>query len=521
MTAMLTRRQFIGSALTAALAEAQNQAEVKASRPNILFIIADDQSWPHASAYGSKLVDTPAFDRIAKQGALFRNSFCCAPSCTPSRSAILTGRNAWELEEAGLLYGSLPTKFQLFPHLLEDAGYYVGHTGKTWAPGDWKALGHTRHPVGKAFMNHKHQQPIRAGLDPNDYSANFQEFLESGPKDRPFFFWLGSTEPHRVYQKGAGKLIGKTTANVEVPPYWPDNEEIRSDILDYASEVEWHDQQVGKALAILEKTGQLDNTLIFITSDNGMPFPRGKATLYDQGTHMPLAIRWPRLFPGGRQITDFVSHKDFAPTILEAAGVPIPSQMAGRSLLPLLTSLKPDPKRDHVITAFERHVMARPDGATYPMRAVRTKDFLYIRNFAPDRWPMGGDFISSNQTVEGDVDGSPSKDFLLDPKNKKEYPLQHKLSFGKRPAEELYDLRKDRWQMTNVAGEKAYAKDLAKLAKKLEAYLKETGDPRMEGNDPWQKYPYRQINGYGASFNATLSQQERIKAKSLGAQKPE
>lgn len=514
MAAMLTRRQFLGAAPVAALTAAPD-------RPNVLFILADDQSWPHASAYGGKLVDTPAFDRIAKEGALFHNSFCVAPSCTPSRSGILTGRNMWQVEEAGLLYGTLPKKYPVFPLLLEDAGYFVGFTGKTWAPGDMKAGGLTKHPVGRGFMQRKHQQQIRAGLDPNDYSANFNDFLEARPKDKPFFFWFGSTEPHRVYQKGAGKLTGKTTDNVEVPPYWPDTEEIRSDILDYASEVEWYDQQVSKALDLLEKTGEMDNTLIIITSDNGMPFPRGKATLYDQGTHMPLAIRWPKRIKGGHQIQDFVSHKDFSPTILEAAGVAIPSLVAGRSLLPLLTGGKPDPTRDHLFTGFERHVMARPDGATYPMRAIRTKDFLYVRNFAPDRWPMGGDFISSNLTVEGDVDGSPSKDFLLDEKNKREYPKQYQLSFGKRPAEELFDLKKDKWQMNNIAKDPAYSKQLAQLRMRLTAYLKETGDPRIEGKDPWQQYPYRQTNGYGASFNTTLSEEERNKFRTLGAHKPE
>ncbi|MCC6262567.1 MAG: sulfatase [Bryobacterales bacterium] len=493
--------------------------------PNILFVIADDWSYPHAGAYGDKGVRTPAFDRVAREGVLFTNSFCASPSCTPSRSAVLSGRPIYNCGEGGVLYGSIPKDLPLFTHTLEDGGYFVGYTGKGWGPGDPEALGMKRSPTGKAFQSRRHPAGIRAGLDPRDYAANFADFLAERPEGKPFFFWLGSTEPHRVYALGAGLSIGKTLSDVKVPAQWPDVEVIESDILDYYSEVEWMDQQVAKALDALEKTGELENTVVVITSDNGMPFPRAKVNLYDAGTHMPLAIRWGARAPGGRVVEDFVSHTDLASTFLEAAGLPALPGSTGRSLLPVLTSKKNgaiDPEREYVVTALERHTMCRPDGATYPMRALRTRDFLYIRNFEPDRWPTGGpDFISSNKATHGDVDGSPAKDFFLDPANRAKYPDLYELGFGKRPAEELYNVRNDPAQVKNLAGSPAAVATLSRYRDRLETILRGDGDPRIDGKDPWQAYPYRQTRGFGASMNRSLSQEEREKAAGAGTHKPE
>ena len=307
-----------------------------------------------------------------------------------------------------------------------------------------------------------------------------------------------------------------------VPAYYPDTPEVRSDILDYYSEIEWLDQQLARALTVLENTGELDNTLIVLTSDNGMPFPRAKVNLYDRGVHMPLAMRWGSRSRGARTIDDIVQHIDFAPTFLQAAGLPIPPGMPGRSLLPLLQSGRGgtiDPTRDAAFTAMERHVMARPDGATYPMRSIRTRDYLYIRNFAPDRWPTGGEFLSSNRTTHGDVDGAPIRDFLLDPANRARFPRHSELCFGRRPAEELYDLRSDPDQVRNLALESH--PERARLRQRLEAYLRQTGDPRIHGRDPWQRYIYYQTTGYGASFNRSLPESRRRAAREAPQHKPE
>ncbi len=505
---MFTRRKLISALPLATLSCARGP------RPNILFAIADDMSFPHAGAYGDKIARTPAFDRIAREGVLFTNSFCASPSCTPSRSAVLTGRHVWQLEEAGLLYGTIPPKFPLFTHMLEDSGYHVGFTGKGWGPGDWKAAGLKRNPTGKPYNRRTHAVTPREGINPNDYAANFEDFLKDRPANSPFFFWFGSTEPHRVYAKGAGVGAGHRLEEVRVPAYWPDTPEIRADILDYYAEVEWFDTQLARVREALEKTGEIDNTLIIVTSDNGMPFPRAKVNLYDAGVHMPLAMRWPKRIRPNSKVRDFVEHTDLAPTMLEAAGLQPRSGMAGHSLLGL-------EGRDQAFTAFERHVMARPDGLGYPMRALRTKEFLYIRNFAPDRWPTGGPFLSSNKTQHGDVDGAPIKDFMTDPVNQQTYAGPYQLCFGKRPPEELYDLARDPEQVEDLATDTRFQSHLQRLRNQLEAYLRETQDPRMEGKDPWKDYPYRQATGYGASFNTGFSKEVRRKAREGATHKPE
>jgi N-sulfoglucosamine sulfohydrolase len=300
-----------------------------------------------------------------------------------------------------------------------------------------------------------------------------------------------------------------------VPDFWPDNEIIRQDIADYFYEIMWYDTHLAGMIYELEQAGELENTIVIVTSDNGMPFPRAKVNLYDWGTHMPLAIRWGEKVKGGRRVADLVSLTDLAPTILEAIGLEIPEEMTGKSLLPILTSEKEgivEPSRDMVFTALERHTYCRPEGGTYPARAIRTHDYLFIRNFEPNRYPTGGpDFISSNKTPHGDVDACPTKTFLLD--NQANYPKYYDLNFGKRTEEELYDVQKDPGQINNLAYNTSYAEIKTDLSKKLMDYLKETNDPRVEGKDPWQDYIYHQTSGFGSSYNKSLPDHRRERAK--------
>lgn len=492
----------------------------KIRRPNILFAMADDQSWPHAGSYGGGQVSTPAFDRVAGEGALFANSFSACPSCTPSRSAILAGQHIWRLGAAGVLYGTIPPETPLFSHLLADDGYHVGYTGKGWVPGDWSAAGLSRNPLVSEY-NSITADVVPPGIDPRDYSANFESFLADREEDQPFFFWFGAFEPHRIYGQGLGRDAGKDAAKVTVPAIWPDADLVRNDILDYFYEIEWFDQHLARMLTALEARGELENTIVVVTSDNGMPFPRAKVNLYDGGVRMPLAIRWGAEVAAGQSVDSLVSHTDFAPTFLEAAGLPIPEQMTGRSLLPMVRGDGYE-ERDAVFTALERHTWCRPEGATYPIRAVRTADHLYIRNFEPERWPTGGpDFTSSNKTPHGDVDGCPTKDFMLLPENRDRYREQHDLCFGKRPAEELYAVAGDPWQVDNLAADAEHAETKERLSARLEAELRATGDPRIAGEDPWQAYVYHQTIGYGATFNASLTEAERDAAAGRGAHKPE
>lgn len=484
-------------------------------KPNILMVVADDQSWLHTGITGDKIVKTPAFDRIANEGVLFKNAFAACPSCTASRTAILSGQEIWRTQEAGLLMGSVPKKLKLFTHILRDNGFFVGYTGKGWAPGNWSFLGLEENPFVNEY-NLRLETQIAYGIDARNYTANFKDFLNDRPKDAPFFFWFGSTEPHREYQFGVGEKEAKlNTADVLVPPFWPDNEIVSQDILDYYYEIMWFDSHLAGMIYELEQAGELENTLIIVTSDNGMPFPRAKVNLYDWGTHMPLAIRWGKNIKSPRKVDDLVSLTDLAPTILELAGLEIPVEMTGRSLMPVLKSdmeAMVDSTRNKIFTALERHTYCRPDGETYPMRAIRTSDYLYIRNFEPERWPTGGpEFISSNKTTHGDVDASPTKSFIIE--NKDKYPGLFELNFGKRPAEELYDINNDPGQINNLANVSEFAGIKEKLAQELTVYLTKTGDPRMEGKDPWKDYIYHQENGFGASFNKALPEPERERAK--------
>jgi N-sulfoglucosamine sulfohydrolase len=441
-------------------------------RPNILFCIADDWAWPHAGIYGDKVVHTPNFDRIAREGILFTHAFSAAPSCTPSRAAILTGQAPHRLKEGGNLWGFLPKEFPVFPDRLEQAGYAIGHTRKGWGPGNFKAGGRSRNPAGPQFKS-------------------FAEFFKAVPKGKPFYFWFGSQDPHRPYDRDSGLKAGLNLANVQVPPYWPDTPEVRRDILDYYYEVERFDRDVGEILKLLEAAGQLDQTLIVITGDNGSPFPRCKANLYDGGTRQPLAIRWPGKAGCGRVDESFVNLTDFAPTLLEAAGLQPSPEMTGRSLMPIFseTALRKWPNALYL--ERERHANVRKGDVGYPSRAIRTKDFLYIRNFHPERWPAGDPEKWVAVGAYGDCDNGPTKEYILAHRDEPGAKQSFELAFGRRPAEELYDLKNDPHQMTNVAMRAEFVATRQRLDGQLQGWMRDTADPRATGGgDSFDTYPY-------------------------------
>jgi arylsulfatase A-like enzyme len=314
--------------------------------------------------------------------------------------------------------------------------------------------------------------------------------MKQVPEDKPFCFWYGSQEPHRPYEPGSGRKLGMDPGKVSVPPFLPDTPEVREDILDYYKEVQDFDRQVAEILEIIEAAGRTANTLVVMTSDNGMPFPRAKANLYDSGTHLPLAICWPgRIAPGKRMDATF-SFTDFAPTLLAAAGVKPVDDMTGKSWLPMLIGDANAP-RERVYFGRERHANVRAGDLSYPARAVRTKDYLYIRNFRPDRWPAGDPEYYRVVGPFGDIDGSPTKTLLLERRDDPAIKPFFEMACAKRPAEELYDLKKDPWQLNNVADDKAYAETKARLGQGLESHLKRTGDPRVtEDSDAWDRHPY-------------------------------
>jgi arylsulfatase A-like enzyme len=448
--------------------------------PNIVFAFADDWGPHHASAYGDPNAETPAFDRVAEEGVLFENAYVSSPSCTPSRGAVLTGQHFWRNGTGANLYGPLPTDRVVYPDQLEqNAGYVVGWSGiKGYGP--VSGSNRPRNPAGDRYGgSYEDERYTMDGLE-----AMMDEAAQS---DSPFCFWWGSSQPHRTIDPDAGVLddLEVDKSDVALPPYLPDGEAIREDALGYYAEVLEFDREVQLILDILERRGELENTIVVISGDHGWPLPRGKCNVYDSGMKVPLAIRWGDAVPGGRTVSDFVNLTDLAPTFLEAAGVSIPDQMTADSLVPLLTSGEEgrvEPDRDEVFFGKERHTPAQEgsESGGYPTRAIRTDDYLYVRNFEPDRWPVGTPDYQNAYNGDawlGNTDNGPSKYFMAKNRaNSEQLGALYDLSFGKRPEEELYDLRTDPHQMNNIADERPDV--VADLRSRLMAELAATGDPR-------------------------------------------
>ena len=484
----------------AALMVCVRTTAVHAARPNVLLVISDDQSDRRVVALEAASARTPAFDRVASAGRVFDHCYAASPGCSPSRAALLTGRHAWELREAGTHASSFPKEFATFPDLLEAAGYHVGMTGKGWGPGNWKISGRTRNPAGPDYSRIKQKSP--QGISNNDYAANFAAFLEEKPDDAPFCFWFGAHEPHRPYAADLGKKAGIDTAAVDVPAFLPDTPEVRDDIANYQAEIEWFDAHLGRMLDQLAARGELANTLVIVTSDNGMPFPTAKANCYAAGLHVPLAIAWPDAIPAGGPVTDLAGFIDLAPTILEAAGVPVPPNMTGRSFLSRLKRGGTgglDKTRDAVFFSRERHSSSRYNNLGYPIRGIVMRDdgdnpneYLLVRNFHPDRWPAG-DPHETGQTefAFADIDDSPTKSLLIERRHDPAIRLLFDFATAKRPAVELYSLSNDPWVLpVNRADDPQYAAIRQRLERRLAEEMQRTGDPRAGDNgEVWETYP--------------------------------
>ena len=492
------------------------QQKVAARRPNILFAIADDWAYGYAGAYGSKFVKTPAFDRVAREGVLFTRAFTPNAKCAPSRAIILTGRNSWQLEEAANHIPYFPAKFKTWAEALRDHGYFTGLTAKGWAPGVANDLsGKARQMAGKPFNARKLQAPT-SGIENNDYAANFEDFLDAAPKDQAWSFWYGALEPHRAYEYGSGvKKGGKRLSDIDrVPGFWPDNETVRNDMLDYAFEIEHFDAHLGRMLASLERRGLLENTVVIVTSDHGMPFPRAKGQAYDASNHVPLAVMWKGgIKVAGRTVDDYVSFADFAPTIIELAGLTWRQTgmhpTVGRSLTDVLQATQSgrvNPARDHVLVGKERHDVGRPNDVGYPIRGIHKNDWLYIRNFEIDRWPAG-----NPETGYLNCDGGATKTAVLQARRDGGETKHWQLAFGKRPAEELYDVAKDPDCLNNLANDVRYRQQKSKLKAQMERELKAQNDPRMFGKGSiFDQYIY--ANAEQRNFYERFMRGEKPKA---------
>lgn len=495
---------------------------VEAKRPNLLFVFADD--WGrHASVYAkvdgqgtvNDVLQTPHIDRLAREGVLFRNAHVTAPSCTPCRSSLLSGQYFWRTGRGAILLGAVwDAKIPSYPLLLREAGYHIGKSYKVWSPGTpvdapYGTNQFAYEPAGRRFNQFSQNvtklvregKAVQAAKEElyDEVRANFEAFLADRKPGQPFCYWFGPTHTHRKWERGSGKAlwgIDPERLKGKMPPFLPDVPEVREDLADYFGEVHALDAVVGFFLRKLEAMGELEQTLLVLSGDHGAPgFPYGKCNLYDFGTGVALAVRGAGT-QGGRVVDDFVNLMDLAPTFLETGGVKPPDVMTGRSLVNVLKSKKSglvDAQRTWVVTGRERHVAgAREEFLPYPQRAFRTKDYLYIINFKPERWPLGDPFNLSNDEPPGaealrentmvtfmDMDASPTKAWLVTHRNEPQWKRHYDLAFAKRPREELYVLARDPHQVNNVAADPQYAKVRAELEERLLAELQRTGDPRL------------------------------------------
>ena len=508
---VLTATQFISCNV--------EKKEAVKSGPNILFAISDDQSFGHTSFAGCDFIETPAFDRVASEGVFFTNCIAGSPGCAPSRSSLVTGRHHWQNEQSGQHGSSWLKKHVPFIDLLDANGYITGRTGKgvqpfqyaenendsLWRKTDAAGIEHSyiQYDEGSAG-----DERTAGGIHNLDYFANFKYFMEHVRDDKPFFFWYGASEPHRGFEKDSWIRNNKNLEDVKVPGFFPDHEIVRGDILDYAVEIEWFDLHLQRMLEYLEETGELENTIVMVTSDNGMAFPRAKANAYEYGIHVPFAVRYPKEFPGGRIVDDLLGFLDLAPTILEITGTSSEGMLpiSGKSVLDILKSKKEgvvDESKKYAFSSRERHSSSRYMNWGYPQRAIRSHDFLFIWNMKPDRWPAGApQRINPDEEDEllpiygidengehhsawafTDIDAAPTKSFIIENWQDEKIRPYFDWAQAKRHEFELYDIRNDPYNLNNLAGKPEFAAVEQELKQALMTELNKTEDPRVVGPD--------------------------------------
>jgi arylsulfatase A-like enzyme len=464
MKRFLLRALLPLACLASSLAAAQ-------SRPNILWIIADDMS-ANLSCYGEKTIQTPNIDRLAREGTRFNRAFTTAPVCSPCRSAFITGMYQTTIgahqhrSGRGVEKIHLPAGVEPMPAVFQRAGYYTcigtGLPGTTRQGKKAKAGEGGNRGLGKTDYNFEWDEKM---YDSNDWAGR-----KSG---QPFFMQVqlgggklrgGSDENARQRSERAKEELGSATEpeKVTLPPYYPRDPVLLRDWAAYLDAVRFTDKHVGDVIARLEQEGLLEETLVIFATDHGISHARGKQFLYDEGTHVPLIVRGPGIAKG-KVREDLVELIDIAPVSLAAAGIAIPSTMQAKNVL--ARDYRP---RDYVFAARDRC-----DETTERIRSVRSDQFLYIRNFHPQRPHLQPnaykDGKSIVQTLRALHDAG-----KLD-------PLAEKLLFSPtRPVEELYEWTSDRWQVKNLAAEPKHKGTLEKMRARLDRWIVETKDKGPE-----------------------------------------
>jgi len=414
-------------------------------KPNILLVITHDTG-RHLSCYGQR-VSTPNMERLAREGVIFRQAYCTAPQCSPSRASLLTGMLPRENGMIGLAHRGFCLKPDVprLPVLLGQAGYST------------RLFGHQHEATGPAALGYEHFTPPEIGCDCRKIAPLVVEFLEHSPP-QPFYAVAGFTQTHRPYPETSGPLD-----SVHVPPYLPDVPEVRRDVANLNRSVEMVDEAVGMILDALDRSGLAPSTLLIYTTDHGIAFPGAKATLFDPGIGIALLMRGPGGISGGREVGSLVSNMDVLPTLLEICGQPVPPCVEGKSLLPLI--------RGEAVRLREELFVELTYHAGYdPMRGIRTEQYKYIRSFEWRPW-----------WYPPNVDGGQHM-----PSPSKQWFARHRPEVFRepRPEELLYDLTADPLERDNLADSPAYAGVLAELRERVEGKMRRTNDPLLSGPVP-------------------------------------
>jgi len=439
-------------------------------RRNVLLTIADDQGLD-LGCYGNPAIKTPSIDQLAASGVRFTHGFTTVSSCSPSRAVMQTGLYNHTNGQYGLAHAPHNQHtlewVETLPKLLKAAGYATGIVGKL----------HVKPESLYPFDYHIEFDYIEGSeiAENRDVAAMAQkagEFI-SANRVRPFFLTVGYGDPHRAQQvqqgfantrpySGVNERMTYDPATVRVPYHLPDWPEVRTDLADYYESVSRLDSGVGLLMQELKSADKEHDTLIIYVSDNGIPFPGAKTTLYDASIWLPLIVVSPDLQRRGTTNDAMVSWVDLAPTMLDWAGAKGPAsyQLPGRSLLPILGEEHPR-GWDEVYASHTLHAI----NMYYPMRAVRTRRYKYILNLAPQLpYPQASDIL-----------GSPSWKAIAARKPEKMGQRVLKAYF-ERPAEELYDLEKDPNELRNVAADSAYSVALKEMQEKMLAFREKTKD---------------------------------------------
>jgi arylsulfatase A-like enzyme len=430
----------------------------------------------------------------------------------------MAGQHFWRTEGGAVLCGRWDTqKIPSYPLLMENEGYHIGYTYKVWKPGtpENAPYGGKRtqyDKAGQSFngfsqvvtreMNKGKSVEKAKGKLIKEVRQNFKNFMDQRSENQPFCFWFGPTNVHRTWVAGSGKRIWGMDPDElkgKMPPFLPDVHEVRQDLNDYLGEAQAFDMAIGVMVDELKKMGVYENTIIAISGDHGAPgFPHGKCNLYDFGSQVPLLLLGPGI-KGGRVVDDFVSLPDLAPTFLEAGQVQVPDVMTGKSLWPVLSSSKEglvDSSRTQVYIGRERHFpTARKHKTPYPQRAIRTRDYLFIVNFKPERYPMGDhyhlgtakepsvkDLIQNTGITIPDEDKGPTKAWIVSNRKTEYGKFFFEHAYGKRPKYELYSISKDPHQMNNLANNPEFKEIVEDLKAQLMKELEVTQDPRLIEN---------------------------------------